>query len=308
METENILGLAIGERSVQAAEIARTGASAAVTAIDDWENTLLGTGEQERINGQRQFTEYLGAFLKVNRVKAFSASIALDTSFLFLHSFPCDEGASRADIQDDFLWEMKQLRPETDPKQFITDVHKIQTPPPPGSPADTPPTQNTTCLGVAVPRAEIKVLSQILTGFGLKINVIDADHFSADIALRVNYPDTQRRNIALVGVKEHRVDVSILREGNLESYRYHVVRSNQDIAEEIGRIARETRGVQSIVTYGPFLDRDLLVLIRRASPLLVEAMNPLRHVQVSDALRIAEHLSMPSYRFAAAVGVALRKD
>jgi hypothetical protein len=50
------------------------------------------------------------------------------------------------------------------------------------------------------------------------------------------------------------------------------------------------------------------VQIRRASSILVEAMNPLRHVQVSDALRVAEHLSMPTYRFAAPVGVALRQD
>lgn len=308
MENESVLGLTIGERSVQAVEVTRTGTTATVTAIDDWENTLLGTGQEARIDGAKQFTDTLGAFLKANRIKSFTASVSLDTSLMVLHTFPADEGTDRADLLKAFTWELQQLRPDDDPKQYITDVHMIRSLPA-AEAADAPtPAPRTACMGVAVRRADVRVLSQILTGFGLKVGIIDADQFSADSALRINYPDAYRRYLALVGVKEHRVDMSIIREGNLEEYRYAVVSSDAEIAEVIGRLARETPGIQSIVTWGPYLDRDLLVQIRRASPMLVEAMNPLRHVQVSDALRIAEHLSMPSYRFAASVGVALRQD
>ena len=74
------------------------------------------------------------------------------------------------------------------------------------------------------------------------------------------------------------------------------------------RLSREALGIYSIMTYGPYLDNDLLIRIRRSSALLVEALNPLRHITVSDTLRLADHLSMPSYRFASAVGVALRRD
>jgi Tfp pilus assembly PilM family ATPase len=308
MENENILGLAIGERSIQAVEVTRTGSASTVTAIDDWENTLLGTGKEERIDGARQFTDTLGSFLKANRVKAFTASVALDTSFMILHTFPCEDGTDRADLLKAFAWEMKQLRPEDDPKQFITDVHMIRVPARTDAGEEAPTEARTACMGVAVRRSDVRTLSQILTSFGLKIGFIDADQFSADGSLRLNYPDSYRRHLALVGIKEHRVDISILRDGSLEDYRYSLVTSDAEIATVVGRVARESPGIQSIVTWGPYLDRDLLVRIRRASPMLVEAMNPLRHVQVSDALRIAEHLSMPSYRFAASVGVALRQD
>jgi hypothetical protein len=114
--------------------------------------------------------------------------------------------------------------------------------------------------------------------------------------------------LALVGVKENRLDISILRNGNLEGYSYQVVSSNQEIIEAIGALSRQTQGIFSITAYGPYLDTDLLHRIRRASALLVEALNPLRHVSVADSLRLADHLTAPSYRFASAVGVALRRE
>ncbi|MEK9139232.1 MAG: hypothetical protein AAB393_19100, partial [Bacteroidota bacterium] len=96
--------------------------------------------------------------------------------------------------------------------------------------------------------------------------------------------------------------------GNMESYSYCVVQSNKEIVDQIATLARESKGIHSLTVYGPYLDKDLLVQIRRASQLLVEALNPLRHVKVADSLRLADHLSVPSYRFASAVGVALRRD
>ena len=112
MENESVLGLTIGDRSVQAVEVTRTGTTATVTAIDDWENTLLGTGQEARIDGAKQFTDTLGAFLKANRIKSFTASVSLDTSLMVLHTFPADEGTDRADLLKAFTWELQQLRPD----------------------------------------------------------------------------------------------------------------------------------------------------------------------------------------------------
>jgi len=102
--------------------------------------------------------------------------------------------------------------------------------------------------------------------------------------------------------------VSVLRNGNLEGYSYRAPSSNQEIVETIGAISRETPGILSVMVYGPYLDTDLLQQIRRGSALLVEAMNPLRHVAVADSIRMAEHLTAPSYRFASAIGAALRRE
>ena len=157
-------------------------------------------------------------------------------------------------------------------------------------------------------RKDAYTVQHALSKLGLDLHILDVDHFSADTALRTNYPDTNRKYLALVGIKENRLDISLIKNGNMESYSYCVVQSNKEIVDQIATLARDTRGIHSIAVYGTYLDKDLLVQIRRASALLVEALNPLRHVKVADSLRLADNLSLPSYRFASAVGVALRRD
>lgn len=298
MASDNIIGLSIGTRSIQAVEISRGAAASSLLAIDDWENTLVNGGE-EPPDGIERFHEFFSAFLKVNRIQARRAAVALDTAFLFLHTFPFDPTAQRKELQEHFAWELRQFLPDTDPRELITDIHRMS--------AD-PAEPQATFIGVSVRRKHIQLVQRALTRAGLEITIVDADHFSADTALRINYPDTYKRHMALVGIKESRIDISIIRNGNLESYACCAVKSNTDIVEQVARLARESHGILAMTAYGPYLDRDLLVQIRRASPLLVEALNPLRHVQVADTLRLADHLTVPSYRFASAVGVALRHD
>jgi hypothetical protein len=237
--------------------------------------------------------------MKVNRVKAKRVSVALDTSSLFINSFPLEEGLSRLEINEHVNWELGQFFPGTPAKEFVTDLHVM---------SRHPAERWNTVLSVSVRRRDAYAVQSAVGKLGLSLHVLDVDHFSADTALRTNYPDAERKYIALVGVKESRLDISLLRNGNLESYSYGIVQSNQEIVEGIGEVSRDVKGIQSITAYGPYLDKDLLVLIRRGSALLVEALNPLRHVKVSDTLRLGDHLSVPSYRFASAVGVALRRE
>jgi hypothetical protein len=227
------------------------------------------------------------------------ACVALDSSRLFINSIPVEEGISRLERNDHMRWELSQFFPDEAPGDFITDVQAI---------TDNRIDKWITSLSVSIRKRESDLIQSALMRLGLDLRVIDVDHFSADAALRHNYPDTERKYMALVGVKETRLDVSLLRNGVLEEYHYHTISSNNEIVEAIGTLAREARGLYSVTAYGTDLDMDLLVLIRRGSILLVEAMNPLRHVRIADTLRLSDHLTVPSYRFAAAIGVALRQD
>ena len=295
---QSILGLSFSDKSVQAVEIEQDGNSNTLLAIDEWENTLPSATEEDR-EGTEKFVEYLATFIKVNRIKAKKASLALDTGQLVLNTIPMEENLSRIEVNEQINWELNQYFPDVATKEFITDVHVL---------TQHPEEHWHDLLSVSVRRKDAYRVQQAIAKVGLELNIIDVDHFSADTALRVNYPDTNRKYLSLVGVKENRLDVSLIKNGNMESYSYYVVQSNKEIVDQIATLARETRGIYSITAYGPYLDRDLLVQIRRASILLVEALNPLRHVKVADSLRLAEHLSIPSYRFASAVGVALRRD
>jgi Tfp pilus assembly PilM family ATPase len=295
---ESIIGLSFSDRNVQAVEIEHDGSSHTLLAVDDWENTLpANVGE----NGRRvdQFMEYLSAFIRVNHIKTRQVSVALDTASLFINTIPMEDDISQTEINDHINWELGQYFPDTRAKDFITDTHVL--------------TYNKTqhwndVLTVSVRRHDAYLVQDALSRLGLNLHIVDVDHLSADTALRKNYPDSVRRYIALVGVKENRLDISLIKFGDIESYRYLVVDSNKEIIEQIGTLSKETKGIHSITAYGPYLDKDLLVQIRRGSSLLVEALNPLRHVKVSDSLRLTDRLSVPTYRFASAVGVALRQD
>jgi Tfp pilus assembly PilM family ATPase len=293
-----ILGLSICDRSVQAVELEQDGPANTLLAIDEWDNTFP-LGSEDDPQGMEQFIEYVGAFIKVNRVKAKRVSVALDTSSLFINSFPIEEGASRLDLNEHVSWELSQFFPDLPPREFVTDVHVMS-----ANPAE----RWKKILSVSVRRSNAYAVQSALAKLGLSLHVLDVDHFSADTALRANYPDAERKYIALVGVKENRLDISLLRNGSLQSYTYSLVQSNQEIIEQIGEVSRDVRGITSVSVYGPHLDKDLLVLIRRGSSLLVEALNPLRHLHVADSVRLADHLAVPFYRFAAAVGVALRRE
>jgi Tfp pilus assembly PilM family ATPase len=296
------LGLSISGHGVQAVEIERGNASGILMAIDEWANKFpfdRAVGAEQESQASREFQEYLQAFIKVNRVKATRVAIALDTALLFLNTLPVEDGMPRPRINELIEWELRQYFPEAQPREYITDVHVMSTHREQGW---------NELLTVSILRRHTIAIREALKALGLTLHIVDVDHFSADMALRINYPDTYRRYLALVGVKENRLDISLMKNGTLQSYSYTTVKTDQEIVDQIAALSRETKGIYSITVYGPHLDKDLLVQIRRGSALLVEALNPLRHISVSDNLRLADHLSVPSYRFASAVGVALRRD
>ena len=223
---ELLVGLSISDRGIQAVEIERNGPATTLLAIDEWENTFPLNGSSEK--GMQQFQEYLSAFMKVNHVKARRASVALDTALLFMNSIPMEDGLTRVEINEHINWELRQYFPDTPAKEFITDVHVL--------------TRHETdrwneVLSVTVKRQDVYRVQKAMAELGLDLHILDADHFSADMALRVNYPDTYRKYLALVGVKENRLDISLMRNGNLESYSYCSVQSNQEIVEQIAKLS-----------------------------------------------------------------------
>ncbi|HXX62410.1 MAG TPA: pilus assembly protein PilM [Bacteroidota bacterium] len=294
-----ILGLSISGGGIQAVELERTSSTTTLLSIDEWENTFPRGATNGASGGMQEFQRHFTQFMRDNQVRAQKVSVAIDTSMLFLNCVPIEQGLTRAEINDHMKWELTLYHPEASASEFITDVHIL---------AERSNDRYSEALSVSVNRHDASRIQKAVSAAGRELYIVDADHFAADTALRINYPDTYRKYIALVGIKEDRLDISLMRNGSLESYRYLVVKSNQEIIQGIAALARKSPGIYSITVYGPYLDRDLLTQIRRGSPILVEALNPLRHINVSDSLRLADHLTVPSYRFAAAVGVALRKD
>jgi len=297
-QSEIILGLALGDRRVQAVAMRHEGIHRTLLAIDEWNNTLPFRADANGA-GVNRFSEHLSGFLRGHEIIPDKVSVTINSGQTFIATFPFEEGSSRLERNDQMRWELNQYFPETDGGEFITDVQPI---------TDNKIEKWVKSISVSIRRRHADVIEEVMSEMGYHLHIVDVDHFSADHALRFNYPDISKKYMGLIGVKENRLDISLLRNGVLESYFYKTIGTNTEIVEHISALSREIPGLYSLSTYGTFLDIDLLVQIRRASSLLVEALNPLRHVDVSNSIMLADHLSVPSYRFAAAVGVALRQE
>ncbi len=294
-----IVGISITGTSVQAVEITKSGVISTLHAIDEWDNPFRAGTDEADPQALELLTEYLAAFIKANQVKSTYASIALDSSSLFIHRLPVEENSSDTVIREQIRWELEQYVPGVPATEFISDYHRM---------ARFPSVRLNEVLSVTIRRKTAQGLEQALRNVGLQLHVLDADQFSAETTFLQNYPDALRRHVALVGIKAHRIDTTILKNGNMEAYSSAPVQTLDDIGERIATLSRDNAGVLSIVVYGPALNSELLTQIRRGASVLVEALNPLRNVSIANTLRVGEHLSTPSYRFAAVLGVALRRD
>jgi len=297
-QAETVLGLALGESRIQGALLRHEGPVRTLLAIDEWKNTIPFSNGKAGA-GLTAFSDRLGAFFETAGTRPGSVSVAIDSGRAFVLTIPLEDGGSRLERSEHMRWELEQYFPESGPGEFVTDIQPM---------TDNKIEDWVKTISVSLSRRHAGIVESAATASGAGLRIIDVDHFAADHALRFNYPDVGKKYMALIGIKESRIDVSILRNGVLESYRYHRVTSNQEIVEQIASLSEDQRGLFSISVYGTFLDTDLLTLIRQSSKLPVEALNPLRHIAVADSLRLSDHLTVPSFRFAAAVGVALRQD
>lgn len=294
-----IVGISITGTSVHAVELSRGGVVSTLHAIDEWENPFSTGPDEPDPQALELLTEYLASFVKSNQVKSAHASIAIDSSSLFIHRLPVEENSSDTVIREQIRWEVEQYFPGVPASEFLSDYHRM---------ARFPSVPLNEVLSVTIRRKTAQALEHALRNVGLRLHVLDVDQFSAETTFRQSYPDALRRHVALVGIKGHRIDTTILKNGNMEAYSYAPVQTLDDIGERIAALVREHAGVLSIVVYGPALTSDLLSQIRRGASVLVEALNPLRNVSIDNTLRIGDHLSSPSYRFAAVLGIALRRD
>lgn len=228
-----------------------------------------------------------------------NVAVTFDTAFLFLAAIPMEPRSSEDAMRQRVTWELAQFFPDVPADQFVTDMHVI---------ANPAAQQFDELLVVAIRRALTRAVRKALESHGFALRLVDADHFSTELALKLNYPDTYTRFVALVGIKDQRLDMSLLRNGAIEAYRYYQLSGKTDAIQILGTLSRESPGLASIMVYGPALDNALLIQLRQASTIVVESLNPLRHVGVAETVQLPESSVSPAYRFAPAIGVALRRD
>lgn len=293
---KSILGVYLSEQLAQIVALEQDGSSNVLRAVAEWPSTLFNYAGDDT-PGVDEFVEHLSAFLSTHSLKPHMVSIALDSSLIFVNTVPFSHSASRSEIDEQIEWELKEYFPDAPRDSFISDMHILS--------GDNK--QNDVMM-VSVRRDLIQKLYRSLSRLRLGLDIVDVDHFSADNALRFNFPETMNKFLALIGLKGGRIDTSLIRYNDLESYSYTLYASQEDVVAQIEKVSKETKGLSSISLYGTHLNAENLANIRNASAVSVDALNPLRSVQIANTVRANIDPTFASYRYCAAVGAALRRD
>lgn len=298
---ESVIGVHISAGFIRAAEIERNGARSTLRAVQTWPAHFPASIHDEMApeSAALELKEALQEFASRHQTIARTASVTLDTEQLLLAEIPLARGLSAEATNERIAWEISQFFPNSTANDFITNLHVI---------ARSASGDVDESLLVAVRRRMGIAIERAIRSAGFSVAIVDVDHFSLEIALRLNHPDLYAKYIALVGIKQHRLDFTVLRNGVLESYTYHMINAPEQILPSLLQLQSISPNITTIVLAGENADSPMVQDLRQSLPLPVEVLDPVHRIGIDPRITPEEQLASPPYLFSAAIGVALRRD
>lgn len=291
-----VLGLHIAEHSSQALLLESDRGRWTLHAALEWQSELFKQAGDDT-PGVDDFVERLSAFLFQQQLGVQEAAVALDTARLFVNIIPVDVATENV-IEEQIAWELSEYFPGSPKQAFISDYHVLP---------NANSREYSNVLAVSVRRDVVQKIQRAMGRLKLQLAGVDGDHFAAETVLRAGYPDTKTKLVGLAGVKAERLDMSILHNWDVESYSYRLVTQDENIVQELVLFTQRHKELECLMVFGKSLDEGLIGELRAALPVPVEVLNPFRTVTVATKLRLNNDLTARAFRYAAAVGIALRQ-
>jgi Tfp pilus assembly PilM family ATPase len=214
---------------------------------------------------------------------------------------PADPSLKGPELNEYLQWEMEQYYPGTSPKEFIIDSHALRSEK--GSPKEL--------FMVSVRKSTVGFIQKVTSDLKLKLNIIDIDQFSTEKTLLFNYPEVLDHPIVLFGVRYGYVDASLVHKGEMSDYRSFPSASDSDVKKSIHKYLKylKEKDVQetpaALLLHGSDIPQNLILELRNETGIKQTlAMNSCRKLPTSS--KVSKPLLQESYRFAAAIGLALR--
>jgi hypothetical protein len=144
----------------------------------------------------------------------------------------------------------------------------------------------------------------------MKLNIIDIDQFSTEKTLITNYPEILEHDIVLFGLRHGGVDASLIHNGEMTDYRPFLYNGEVDPTKQILKYLkylkqRNNSTPAALLLHGADIAQSLVVSLRSTTDIKQTlAMNSLRKLRADKKLH--QPFVKESYRFAAAIGLALR--
>jgi Tfp pilus assembly PilM family ATPase len=298
-----LLGVSFYGGSIQVAELEH-GKQPLLLSLAEGETPIdLATqGTELSADDQRlpSFVKSLESILKKARVSASTISFALPPESMFINTIPVDSSLQGADLQTHLRWELAQYYSEAAVKEFIIESHLL--------PVKTAEASH--LLFVSVKRGVVRFLQKVAAAVQKQLAIVDIDHFSTEKTLRVNYPEIAAHTVGLFGIRNGALDASLVQKYEMIDYRPYLVKTHEEIQNAIltyVRYVRERDGIaapEALILHGMNVPREILQPLYQETGIQAVPFNALRKLPTSD--RIKNTFGKESYRFTAAIGLALR--
>lgn len=298
------IGVSFLKGKIQLAEVEHKRKKRTVTVLAERDTAIDFAQEGANLSATHPrlgtFVSEMKGLIKQQKVTAETISFALPPDPMFINIIPVDINLKGKDLSQYLQWEMNQYFPDASPKEFIIGAD--------GLPLDNKTAQQT--FMVAVRRGIAAFLQKAVAGLKMKMNIIDIDQFSTEKTLITNYPEILEHEIVLFGLRKNGVDASLIHEGAMTDYRAFNYNGDfsptKPIMEYLKYLKqKDTETPAAILLHGIDIAQDYVVSLRTTTGVKQTlAMNSFRKIRAAD--KLSKQFMKESYRFAAAIGLALR--
>lgn len=168
-------------------------------------------------------------------------------------------------------------------------------------------------LGVIIANEYIRTCKNILSGLEMPINKIEISQLNAHSAFLYNYPEKHDATVALLGIEEQFIDISVIRENQPAYYNLLSLSDPGGISEllenEFNKIIPDVvDSIQGAYFFGTALDKDILLASWETCMMLgMEAvrLNAFRMMSTDLDKRTREYCSRTLHIFPPCIGGAL---
>ena len=169
-------------------------------------------------------------------------------------------------------------------------------------------------LVIAVPKNTLEFIKRIFKLCNIKLSLVDIDHFSAENALRRNYPELlENKKVLLTGLKNGRFDFGYIVNKKYKYYTYTKYSSGPEYNLALNRKIRSflasdagKEGIDIILLYGEEMLEDTLESLQKHNEAKIMLLNPFENIHASNEYLQNTSLRKTDYSFAASCGAALR--
>jgi len=304
MKSTRYIGVSFLKGKIQLAEVEHKRKKRTVTVLAERESAIDFAQAGSTLSATHPqvatFVSEIKSMITKQKVTAENISFALPPDPMFINIIPVDPGLKGKELSQYLQWEMNQYFPAASPKDFFIG-------------ADSLPLENTTAqqtFMVAVRRGIAAFLQKAVAGLKMNLNIIDIDQFSTEKTLITNYPEILDHEIVLFGLRQNGVDASLIHKGAMTDYRAFQYTGDSDPTKPIMEYLKylkqkDTDTPAAILLHGVDIAHEFVVSLRTTTGVKQTLeMNSLRKLRVAD--KLPKPFIKESYRFAAAIGLALR--